>query len=218
MDRGIIFDMDGVLVNSRPATLKAAMECLREYGVAACAADFMDFIGAGEDRLIGGVAEKHGVSYVPAMKERMYEIYCSLASRELILFDEVPQTLSALHEAGYRIAIASSADRIKVDANIRASGIPCDAADVILSGEDIARKKPFPDIFLLAAERLGIPPSGCLVVEDAVHGIRAAKAAGMRCVGVTSCFTAPVLLQEGAVAAVAQIRELPAMVDGIFTA
>ena len=217
MDRGIIFDMDGVLVNSRPVTLKSAMECLKEFGVEASAADFMDFIGAGEDRLIGGVAEKYGVEYVPYMKKRMYEIYCGLASREMLLFDEVPQTLSALRQAGYRIAIASSADRIKVDANLVAASIPRSAVDVILTGEDIERKKPFPDIFLLAAERLGIPPSRCLVVEDAVNGIQAAKAAGMRCVGVTSCFPAAVLLQEGAAATVTQIRDLPGILEGIFT-
>ena len=218
MQKAIRFDMDGVLVHSEPVILKSAIQGLKEFGVEAAAPDFLEFVGAGEDRFVGGVAEKHGVKYVPEMKRRVYEIYCSLVDSELILFDEVPETLLSLHESGYRIAIASSADRIKVDANIRAAGIPDDAVDAILSGEDIERKKPFPDIFLLASERLGVSPSYSVVVEDAVNGIHAATAAGMKSVGVTSYFPAGKLLSEGASAAVSQIRELPGILDQIFKA
>ena len=213
MLQAILFDMDGVLVNSEPVILKSAIQGLKEFGVEAQPDDFLEFVGAGEDRFVGGVAEKHGVAYVPEMKKRVYEIYCSLVDSELILFDAVPQTLRHLHEAGYRIAIASSADRVKVEANIRAAGIPRSAVDAILSGEDIERKKPFPDIFLLAAERLGVSPSECIVVEDAVNGIQAATAAGMRSIGVTSFFPAQRLLDEGAAAAVSQIGELPDLLD-----
>ena len=213
MLQAILFDMDGVLVDSEPVILKSAIQGLKEFGVEARPDDFLEFVGAGEDRFVGGVAEKHGVAYVPEMKKRVYEIYCSLVDSELILFDEVPQTLRHLHETGYRIAIASSADRVKVEANIRAAGIPRDAVNAILSGEDIERKKPFPDIFLLAAERLGVSPCECIVVEDAVNGIQAATAAGMRSIGVTSFFPAQRLLDEGAAAAVSQIGELPALLD-----
>lgn len=218
MERAILFDMDGVLVDSEPVILKSAIQGLSEYGVQAVKSDFTEFVGAGEDRFVGGVAEKHGVKYVPEMKKRVYEIYCSLVDEELILFDAVPETMTRLHREGYRIAIASSADRIKVEANIRAAGIPRDAVDTILSGEDIERKKPFPDIFLLAAQRLGIPPESCLVVEDALNGIQAATAAGMKSVGVTSFFTKERLCREGAVAAVSHIGELPDLLEGIFKA
>ena len=217
-DRGLLFDMDGVLVDSEPVILKSAIAGLKEFGVQAVEADFREFVGAGEDRFVGGVAEKYGVPYVPAMKKRVYEIYCELVDDELIRFDQAPDTLRRLYAAGYRIAIASSADRIKVDANIRAAGLPREAVDVILSGEDIARKKPFPDIFLLAAERLDLPAHNCVVMEDAVNGIRAATAAGMKSVGVTSFFSAERLLREGAAATVSQIGELPALLDGLFTA
>lgn len=218
MQRAILFDMDGVLVDSEPVILKSAIQGLREFGVKAAPSDFTEFVGAGEDRFVGGVAEKHGVPYVPEMKKRVYEIYCSLVDDELILFDKVPQTLTRLHKDGYRIAIASSADRIKVNANIRAADIPQEAVDTILSGEDIERKKPFPDIFLLAAERLGVSPADCVVVEDAINGIQAATAAGMRSVGVTSFFPAERLLKEGAAAAVSQIGELPELLEDIFRA
>ena len=216
MQKAVLFDMDGVLVDSEPVILKSAIQGLSEFGVQAKPEDFREFVGAGEDRFVGGVAEKHGVPYVLDMKKRVYEIYCSLVDSELILFDEVPETLSLLHSAGYRIAIASSADRIKVNANIRAAGIPAEAVDAILSGEDIERKKPFPDIFLLAADRLGVSPESCVVAEDAINGIQAATAAGMKSIGVTSFFPAETLLQEGAAVAVNQIKEIPAILDGIF--
>ncbi len=93
------------------------------------------------------------------------------------------------------MAVASSADRVKIGINLREIGLSADIFDAIISGEDVERKKPFPDIYLLAAERIGLKPENCLVVEDAVSGITAGKAAGCKCLAVTTSFPAEKLTE-----------------------
>ena len=91
------------------------------------------------------------------------------------------------------MADASSADRVKVDINLREMGVPNDTFDAIISGSDVTHKKPNPEIFLKAASKLGLKPDECLVVEDAVNGVEAAKAAGCRCLALTTSFSAELL-------------------------
>lgn len=186
---GIIFDMDGVLVDSEPVIKMAAIEGLRRYGVNAEPEDFEPFVGAGEDRFIGGVAELYNTPYVPEMKTLVYQIYVELVEKHLKIYEGVPKMLVRLAEKGYQLALASSADMVKVKANLKTAGISFDLFKAVLTGEDVVRKKPAPDIFLKAGERLGLPPSECWVVEDAVNGLVAAKAAGMHCIGITSSFS-----------------------------
>jgi len=189
--------MDGVLVDSEPVILAAAIRGLRDFGVIARPEDFIPFIGAGEIKFIGGVAEKYGVAYQPVMKDRVYEIYLQIVEQTLGLYPGTPERLRQLTDAGLQLALASSADRIKVDANLRVAGIPADWFAVLLSAEDVQRKKPHPEIYTTAAARLSLPPEQCIVVEDALNGIRAAKAAGMRCYALTTTFTPAELKKEG---------------------
>lgn len=188
--------MDGVLVDSEPVILAAAIRGLADFGVIAQPEDFIPFIGAGEIKFIGGVAEKYGVAYQPAMKDRVYEIYLQIVEQTLGLYPGTPEHLQRLSNAGLRLALASSADRIKVDANLRVAGIPADRFAVLLSAEDVRQKKPHPEIYATAAARLSLPPEQCVVVEDALNGIRAAKAAGMRCYALTTTFTPAELKKE----------------------
>ena len=120
----VIFDMDGVLVDSEPVITEAAILGLREYGVQAVPEDFIPFVGTGEDRFIGGVAEKYGVRYKPEMKKRVYTIYLEIVQDKIKIFEGVHELLRKLRDMGIRFAVGSSADRIKVDANLKAAGIP----------------------------------------------------------------------------------------------
>ena len=187
--RAVIFDMDGVLVDSEKLINTAAITMFKEKGLIVQPDDFLPFVGAGEDRYIGGVAERYGFPLDgTAAKKRTYEIYLELAPSQLEVF---PGTLDLLHvcrRAGLLIAVASSADEIKVLANLQKIGLPSDFWDAVVKGEDALRKKPAPDGFLFAAQKLGVTPSECVVVEDAVNGVRAAKAGGMRCVAVATSF------------------------------
>jgi beta-phosphoglucomutase len=189
--RAVIFDMDGVLVDSEALINAAAIAMFREKGFVVQPDDFLPFVGAGEDSYIGGVAEHYRFPLdVPAAKQRTYEIYLDLVPLRLEVFPGAPELVHDCREAGLRIAVASSADEIKVRANLEKIGLPIQFWDAVVTGEDVKNKKPAPDIFLSAAAKLGVKPEECVVVEDAVNGVQAANAAGMRCVAVTTSFPA----------------------------
>jgi HAD superfamily hydrolase (TIGR01509 family) len=196
---GVIFDMDGVLVESEPFIAEAAVRMFAEKGVAVWPEDFRPFIGMGEDRFLGGVAEARGVVLeMPRDKVRTYEIYLELIQGRLEPLPGVADFIGRCRSLGLRLAVATSADRMKVGGNLRQLRLPSGTFDAVVVGEDIIRKKPAPDIFLEAARRLGPEPASCLVIEDAVSGVAAAKAAGSRCLGLTTSFSAEQLTAAGA--------------------
>jgi beta-phosphoglucomutase len=194
--RAVIFDMDGVLTDSEPLICAAAMEMFRELGVVVQASDFHPFVGAGENRYLGGVAEKYVVALdIAKAKARTYELYLAMVPARLEAFPGAVALVQQCLAAGRSCAVASSADRIKIEANLNKIGLPPAIWQSIVTAEDVERRKPAPDLFLMAASRLGVSPERCTVVEDAVHGIAAAKAAGMRCVAVASTFPPERLVQ-----------------------
>jgi len=187
--RAVIFDMDGVLTDSEPLINAAAIAMFKEKGLVVQPDDFLPFVGTGEERYVAGVAEKYGFPLdPPAAKRRTYEIYLDLVPSRLETFPGVLDLVNACRNAGLLVAVASSADEIKVRANLEKIGLPIKFWDAVITGEAVANKKPAPDIFLAAAERLGVYPQECVVVEDAVNGVQAAKVAGMRCVAVAQTF------------------------------
>ena len=189
--RGVIFDMDGVLTDSEPLISAAAIGMFSEMGLEVQPEDFVPFVGAGEDRYIGGVAEKyHFPLDLPAAKRRTYEIYLQLVPAQLKAFPGAVELVRACRQTGLRLAVASSADEVKIVANLRQIGLPPGSWDAVVTGDDVVSKKPAPDIFLVAAAKLGLLPAQCAVVEDAMNGVQAAKAAGMRCVAVAQTFPA----------------------------
>jgi len=199
----VIFDMDGVLTDSEPLINAAAIEMFREKGLAVRPEDFLPFVGTGEDRYIGGVAETYGFALdLPAAKKRTYEIYLELVPHRLKAFPGAQRLVRLCQSAGLRVAVASSADEIKIRANLTRIGLPLELWDAVIAGQDVAAKKPAPDIFLAAAARLHLAPQNCAVVEDAVNGVQAAKAAGMRCIALAQTFPADRLRDADVVRAV----------------
>lgn len=194
--RAVIFDMDGVLTDSEPLINAAAVAMFHERGIRVQPEDFIPFVGTGENRYIGGVAEKYGVTLeIEAAKHRTYEIYLSMVPEQLNAFPGAVECVRACRAAGLKTAVASSADEIKIIANLRKIGLPPEEWEVIVTGDDVPNKKPAPDIFLAAARKLNLTPAECVVIEDAVNGVQAAKAAGMRCVAVAQTFPAEKLQQ-----------------------
>lgn len=195
--KAILFDMDGVLIESEFLMRATAIQSLADYGVQAQHEDFLEFTGMGEDRFVGGVAEKYGLKYEFAMKERAYDYYGQRVKAEAHIPEGVKEMLETLHAKGIVLAVCSAADLRKVRYNIQAIGVDESLFTALVTGSDVARKKPFPDIYLEGARRVGMVPKDCLVVEDAVSGIQAAHAAGMDAVGIPSTFT-PDQLKEKA--------------------
>jgi beta-phosphoglucomutase len=188
--RAVIFDMDGVLTDSEPLINEAAVTMFRELGLEVAPDDFLPFVGTGEDRYLGGVAEKHKFTiHLPSAKKRTYEIYLALVPHRLRAFPGASQLIDQCRAAGLKVAVASSADRIKVHANLQQIGAPPESWDAIVTGEEVQHKKPAPDIFLAAVQKLGLTPTECVVIEDAPNGIQAARAAGIRCVAVAQTFS-----------------------------
>lgn len=188
--RAVVFDMDGVLVDSEPLINAAAIAMFREKGLVVQPDDFLPFVGAGEDRYIGGVAEHYGFPLdVPAAKQRTYEIYLEMIPSRLDAFPGAVEFVNQCRNAGLRVAVASSADAIKVRANLEKIDLPVNFWDAVITGEDVVHKKPEPDIFLTAAKKLDVPAQDCVVIEDAVNGVQAAHAAGMKCIAVATTFS-----------------------------
>lgn len=189
MIKGVLFDMDGVLVDSEEYICRAGIVMFAEYGITAYPEDFYPFTGMGENRYLGGVAAKYGLKAdIDTIKARTYEIYQGLVRGKLKALPGAIGFIGKCREKGLKMALATSADTVKMKVNLKEIGIPEDTFDTIVTGLDVENKKPAPDIYLKAALNLGLDPSDCLVVEDAVSGVEAAKAAGCRCLALTTSF------------------------------
>ena len=189
MIEGVLFDMDGVLVDSESFICKAAIMMFAELGLIVSAEDFQPFVGMGENKYIGGVAEKHGIIIdIEQVKARTYSIYEKIVSGKLSPLPGSHEFISKCRNKGLKLALATSADTIKMEVNLKEIGLLRNTFDSIITGLDVKKKKPFPEIYLKAAKSLGLKPGNCLVVEDAVSGIDAGKAAGCRCLAVTTSF------------------------------
>ncbi len=197
---GIIFDMDGVLCDSEPFIREAARRMFRtSHGVDIPPQAFTPYVGTGEDRFLGGPAADHGITIrLPQDKDETYRLYLDCIRGQLQPLDGVLTCVSQARAAGLRLAVASAADRIKVDGNLREIGLDPVCFDIVISGDDVQAKKPDPAAFLLAAQHLGLPPEACLVVEDAVNGVIAGIRAGATVLGLTTSFPATTLHDAGA--------------------
>ncbi len=203
--------MDGVLCDSEALMAAAACRMFKErHNADVLPEDFEPFVGTGEDRYLGGVAAKIGVKLtMPSDKEEAYRIYGEIARDEIKAIHGAVEFVKTANLNGIRLAVATSADPIKMEINLTAIGVEKEQFAARVTGDQIVNKKPAPDIFLKAAERLGCSPGECIVFEDAVNGVQAAKAAGMRCVGITSSFSPELLMSHGAKWTAADFTALP---------
>lgn len=210
--RGIIFDMDGVLCDSEPFIREAAQRMFRErYGAEIPAEAFTPYVGTGEDRFLGGPAADHGLSIrLPHDKDETYRLYLDCIRGRLQPLAGVLDCVDQARAIGLRLAVASAADRVKVDGNLREIGLQPTRFDIVISGDDVQAKKPDPAAFLLAANGLDLDPTTCLVVEDAVNGVAAGIAAGALVLGLTTSFPAADLHAAGAHYCAPDLAHIPA--------
>lgn len=194
----VLFDCDGVIVDSEPALAAISAAVLRGHGWMARAEDFAPYIGMGEDSYIGNVVRQYGGRFSEAIKQEIYAAYVAQATDYVRAFPGGLELIRALAAAQVPRVVASSADAVKVEANLAAVGLREEDFTKVISGDMIERKKPWPDIYLLAAECAGAEPGRCIVVEDATAGIEAGKAAGMYTIGFCSNCSAEQLSAAGA--------------------
>jgi HAD superfamily hydrolase (TIGR01509 family) len=202
MAYGLIFDCDGVLADTEPIIAEATIAALRElYGVELTPKDFEPYIGTGAYRYTVGPAEDHGIDIDPetAIQLRHDKYMAILAEREDISNPGVHGLVAAVHsDPDWTLAIATSSPGPKAHGTFEAARIDLDRFAVIVTGDDVEHKKPHPEIYLKAGDRLGIAPDHCVVVEDAVSGVRSGKAAGMYVIGLQGSFSTEALRGAGA--------------------
>jgi len=190
----MIFDVDGVVADTEVLNAGASVMMFAElYDTHVQADDFREFVGTGDERYVEGVAEKYGVTIdteaaVQRRKENFFEL---LRDEPLPAMSGVLELVQTGREAeDCKLAIATSGNRDKQFPVIEGTGLRLEWFDAVITGEDVTRKKPDPQIYLVTAERLGVDPPRCVVFEDAPAGVTAAKAAGMLCVAVTGSVSA----------------------------
>lgn len=184
--RAVIFDLDGVIVDSEPYSMQALVDVLRHHGVAPTAEELRRSYGRKITEDFMDYFTRYGVtadleSAVARKRARYYE----LAAGNLKPFPGVRALIHRLRATGHRLALASSGDRDKVAFSLRALGLD-GVFEAIVTGDEIVHSKPHPEIYVMAARRLEVDPGDCLAIEDAPNGVQAAKGAGMRCIAVTN--------------------------------
>lgn len=182
--KAVVFDMDGVICKSEKAFVAAINKALEIYNIHPTPADYRKFSGACDDEFIGAVTRKYGVEYNPAMKAEAYRNYEEVGKELIEKIDGVEKLISSFRKKGLKIAIGSSADRRKISASLKAIGLDENIFDIIVSAEDVQNAKPAPDIFIFAAQGLGILPEECVALDDSPLGIIGAKTAGMKTIAV----------------------------------
>ena len=193
--KAVIFDMDGVIVDSEPRHERAFLEVLSEIGYADChGLRFADYIGRADREIWVDFLARHKpiqtMEQLLAMKrERVVEII----RREQPVFDGLPELIKKL-ATQYRLAVASDSERQVVQEVLSLEGLR-GFFPVVVSSADVTRGKPAPDIFLRAAELLEVSPKDCWVIEDSKPGVAAGVAAGMQVIAITNTHVATELTQ-----------------------
>jgi beta-phosphoglucomutase len=185
LPRAVLWDLDGTLADSREYHWQSWLDALEPEGVRITKADFLASFGQRNDTILpvwlGADVSPERIQRVGNAKEEAYRRI--VAEKGLEPLPGAAEWVRALHEAGWRQAIASSAPRLNVEVMHRALRFE-GLIDTLVAAEDVHRGKPDPEVFLTAAARLGVAPERCVVVEDAAAGIEAAHRGGMRSIGV----------------------------------
>ena len=195
--RALIFDVDGTLAETEELHREAFNAAFAAAGLGwvwdqAVYARLLEVTG-GKERIahfqdVAGISPPLDAAAIAALHAGKTAHYASrVAGGGLQLRPGVRRVLEEAHAAGLRLAIATTTSRANVDALLAACA-PLPEFDVIAAGDEVASKKPAPDIYALALSRLGLPAEACLAVEDTLNGLRSAVGAGLRCVMTISAY------------------------------
>lgn len=181
---GVIWDVDGVIIDSADQHRRAWEQMAAEQGLPYSDDAFWASFGMRNADVIPRMYDVHGpAERITALAGRKEAIYRQLLAAEATALPGARELMAALHAAGYRQALGSSAPEENISTIVQLLQL-APFLDATVSGETVTHGKPAPDIFLAAAAHLGIAPGRCLVFEDAPAGVAAAHAGGMRCIAV----------------------------------
>jgi beta-phosphoglucomutase family hydrolase len=184
MIKAIIFDMDGVLVDSEPFHIELEKQQFLQYKLSVSNEEHAQYMGVASDVMWNQIAEHHSIN---VSAEDLIEQFKIKSIRYFSELGEIPvmpgliDFLEKLSSKNFPMAVASSSYPEIIKIILEKTDIQ-KYFQVVVSSQEAGKSKPEPDVFLLAARKLGIPAKDCLVVEDSANGIKAAQAAGMSCV------------------------------------
>lgn len=208
--KAIIFDMDGVIVNSEPIHEKAEMEVCCEFGMEVSKKDWDGFRGKKLEDIFSYASKKYGTGKEPIEKmiERKIELYLFYALQEVEL---VPGALEFLEEMKknqkYSYALTTSGRKIQQDKILEKFNLN-NFFEIIVTAEDVKNGKPHPEPYSITVQKLSENPNSCLVIEDSDNGILSAKSAGCQVCGITTTFSKDRLSSVGADMVVSDFFEL----------
>lgn len=198
MIRAIIFDFDGVITDSEPVHLRMFQKVLSEMGITLNAKEYYEvYLGMDDKGCFSTILKSNGIGTAPQLIQSLIQkktkYLMEYIKNDLFIYPGVVELVDSAKK-DYLLAIASGALRHEIEFVLESAGIRS-AFSVIVSAEDVSEGKPNPECFNKALERLNgmggekIKKDDCLVIEDSIAGIEAAKAAGMRCVAVTNTYS-----------------------------
>ena len=189
--RAVILDLDGTLVDSEALHLAAYRHVLASFGVDFTEKDRSAYVGRAHLDTWVDLQRRHGLPTTPeALVTAKNKCFLEIADPSGMVFPAMRRFVEGIGDRGLPLAVASGSSRVVVE-KVLAGAKLRDSFGVVVSAEEVACGKPAPDIFLAAAERLGLPPRACVVVEDSPAGVEAAVQAHMRCIAVPSTTEPP---------------------------
>ncbi|MFI5959449.1 HAD family hydrolase [Cryptosporangium sp. NPDC051539] len=211
----VIFDCDGVLVDSERLIQEVDLELIRGLGWPITRAEiFAEHLGRSEDAVVANIERRLGHPVPDTFLREKAAAYEAVLRERLVAVPGVAEAIVLLREGGMGLCVASSAGHARIRLSLRLTGLQTlFAEEHLFSAEDVVRGKPAPDLFLYAAACLAATPQACVVVEDSPAGVEAARAAGMRVIGY--CALTPAELLHEADALVTRMTDLPAVIAAL---
>lgn len=219
---GLIFDVDGVVADTERVNATASIKVFADlFGLQdVTRSDFEAGLGRGAAEYVRSAARVHGLALsdeqvAAATEARQSNFLAMLEAEPLPAFPGVLELMTAAMQSDkFRVGIATSSTREKSEAVLRSASVPYTKL-VYVTGSDVVNKKPHPELFLTAAEKLGIAPDLCTVIEDAPNGVEAAHAAGCRCIAVTNSAGREKLKEADRVVDTLVDVDLQSLIDGL---
>ena len=210
----LIFDCDGVLIDSEYLASRVESDVTRDLGLKLSVDEAHDmFLGKTVEGVLDAIAARTGTRPSSTWVYNWAFATAHAFMRELKAVDGVGVAVEVLRRRGHRMAVASQSPLARVRLSLQVAGLAGQFGDHIYVASMVARPKPAPDIYLLAAERLGAAPQECIVIEDSPAGASAAQAAGMRVLGYAPGDSAAAMQTSG-VRVIRSMHELIAAIEG----
>ena len=183
--RAVIFDLDGVLIDSADAHLRSWQKLAAEIGLHITEEQFLSTFGRQNRDVIPALFGIHHAVEVDRLGERKEALYRDCIRGNVPACEHATDLVRECAAAGLQVALGSSGHPLNIEIALQEMGI-AHCFEAVVTGYDVTRGKPDPEVFLLAAERLSVEPRSCVVIEDSPAGIAAARAGGMYAVGITT--------------------------------